>query len=403
MNVRKLSLTSVCALTLAGMMAMWGGAATSSATGTKSKIVIGVDDDLTGLIAPYAAQTLTTLRAVVAYTNAHGGVDGHQVEVVTADEAAAGADASSAAEQLINENHVSMIFGLTLSNDCAAIASLATEHKVPIICTSVDPNDIKPVHPYVFGAAVQEIQEAPTTASFIENTLKIPKGAKVASITYGATGSEDYATYTDRALTKAGYDVVTEQIVPASASNASTQISAVVGSDPAVVVGEISPFEVQPLMTALQGAGNKAPMIDSNANVTLSAFTSIADPKLYGINVAKILTNLHSQPLGAQLAIAAYKLVGVTGVSKINQSTGLQEFPAAWASLQALKTCDACSGAKLVKALENVSVSLPGIVAGTFGWTASQHLGYKGMYLYGYNATTKLPQTVGPVINLGSV
>ena len=63
----------------------------------------------------YGQYTLTFIRAAASYANAHGGINGHQVKIVTADAAATGQNASSAAEQLIDSDHVSAIFGFTVA------------------------------------------------------------------------------------------------------------------------------------------------------------------------------------------------------------------------------------------------------------------------------------------------
>jgi branched-chain amino acid transport system substrate-binding protein len=406
MKFRKRSMTWALLLASALFLTACGTPSSSGAgsrAGTKSPVIIGVDDNLSGPLAYYGSWTLKNVQAAAAYENAHGGINGHPVKIVAADMSAAGANASSAAAQLISVDHASLIYGLTLSNDCAAVAVLAAARKVPEICDSVSPNDMSPVHPYVFGAGVEEFQEAPSMATFIKNTLKVKAGSKVASITCGATGCEDLATAVDNALTKDGYKVVARQIVPLSAVNASTQISNIVASRPAVVVGEPIGPDIEALVAALRAAGNNAPVVIADDEVSYPALMSMADPHVYSVHVAKIISNVDPKAAGAALAVKALKLVGVTGVANINQGTGPEEFPPVWAALQALKSCDACSGAKFVKALESVRISLPGLMAGKFGWSKTLHLPYKDEYFYHYDASTKLPQEVGKPLPLGPV
>src|ERR1700678_1836213 len=74
--------------------------ATAPASGTSSAAagdyVIGVDDVLSGPLASYGQSFLINARAAVNYVNANGGVNGHQVKLVSADSASTGQNASSA-------------------------------------------------------------------------------------------------------------------------------------------------------------------------------------------------------------------------------------------------------------------------------------------------------------------
>src|ERR1700727_1534020 len=142
-----------------------GTASSSSSTGA---IVLGDDDDLSGPLSVYGQYTLTFIRA-----------------------AATGQNASSAAEQLIDSNHVSAIFGFTLSDDCGAVAPLAAAHQVPLICSSTPPQSLAPVQKYVFGGTTVEAQEVPASISFAQH-LKVPAQGTFATIVAGSLGAQLY-------------------------------------------------------------------------------------------------------------------------------------------------------------------------------------------------------------------
>src|SRR5471030_1922612 len=71
-----------------------GGQSGSSAPTAAGDYVIGVDDPLSGPLAIYGNSTLLQIRAAADLANSRGGINGHRVRIVTADMAAAGANAT---------------------------------------------------------------------------------------------------------------------------------------------------------------------------------------------------------------------------------------------------------------------------------------------------------------------
>jgi ABC-type branched-subunit amino acid transport system substrate-binding protein len=381
-----------------------GGGSGSNLSGSgKGNILIGDADDLTGDLSSYGQWALTYLRAAVDYVNAHGGVNGRKLQLITADEAAAGQSASSATHQLLND-HVQMIFGYTVSNDCDAVSSLVAAQKVPIICTSVEATDVSPARPYVFAAGVNEPQEAPASVSFLSNPLGIKSGAPVAVLNSGSGGSEEFGATVVPALQKAGYKVVSHQVASTVAGLLqSSQIAAVVAAKPQAVVAHLATPFVQPLVDALRAAGSSAPVIIADDQVGYATFQAINYQNLYGIDVSQVITDLGSTDTGVQMAADALKLDGLTTVAGVNSGLGTQAFPPDYDALEALVKCNGCSGAALDNELQSTSVSLPGLIAGTFGWTPTNHIGYGEQVLVHYIPSTKDVVQVGQPVALGPV
>jgi ABC-type branched-subunit amino acid transport system substrate-binding protein len=114
-----------------------GATAASGGTGTAtgSAYTVGVITDETGPLAIERAQDVQSANAAVKWINAHGGVNGHPLKIVVADEQSSPTGAASAAQVLVSEKHV---LGITsdsnfidamepfLYNNHVAIAGLAT-------------------------------------------------------------------------------------------------------------------------------------------------------------------------------------------------------------------------------------------------------------------------------------
>jgi branched-chain amino acid transport system substrate-binding protein len=73
------------------------------------------------------------LLAWVSYTNAHGGINGHPVQLIVKDDAAVPAKSLTAAKDLIENDHVVAIVGLNESGLEDAWAPYAASKKVPVI------------------------------------------------------------------------------------------------------------------------------------------------------------------------------------------------------------------------------------------------------------------------------
>jgi branched-chain amino acid transport system substrate-binding protein len=379
----------------------------SSASGTKGSsgdYVIGFDDDLSGPLAFYGTAGLQDDEAAANYVNAHGGINGHKVKFVSADAAASGSNASSAAIQLIEADHVTALMGFTVSTTCAAVAGLAAAHSVPMLCLSTPASDLKPVHKFVFGINPLEAQQAPPALRFVEKTLKLPKGSTFGTIVDADVGEEGFASAISKAMIAAGYKTVSSQDIPLTGTSASPEISKLVTAKPDVVfAGESGPYYL-PTVEALRAAGNDAPVIGTSGSIGYSSFISIKDPSLYGIEVTQEVTTLKATQSGMAQFIKAMATVGKTTVTKVNGTVGALPYLGALGLFQGLKKCGyPCNGTKLASDLDHVNLSAPGLVTGTYGWSSTNHIMFRSLLMLSYDATTKLPKSVVSGLALGPV
>jgi branched-chain amino acid transport system substrate-binding protein len=116
--VQRLWKASAVTLAAAGTIALAACASSSgrtsgSGSGGKSPYTIGYVNDLSGPISVYGQYSYSYLQAIVKAANASGGVNGHPLNVVAVDSAAAGATGVSAVKQLISQNHPIAIYGNT--------------------------------------------------------------------------------------------------------------------------------------------------------------------------------------------------------------------------------------------------------------------------------------------------
>jgi branched-chain amino acid transport system substrate-binding protein len=103
----------------------------ASAATSKSVIQIGMVADLTGAISATFGGWEQVINVWVKYTNAHGGIDGHPVQVTTIDSQSNGANALTATRQLVESDHVAAVIPAITSP--AAISSYIESKKFPAV------------------------------------------------------------------------------------------------------------------------------------------------------------------------------------------------------------------------------------------------------------------------------
>jgi branched-chain amino acid transport system substrate-binding protein len=110
--------------------------AASSTTGsapTGTPIKIGTIGVYSGFSAETDLPDPQALQAWASYTNAHGGINGHPVQVIVKDDASVPAKSLAAAKELIQNDHVVAIVGQNESGLEDVWAPYAASQKVPVI------------------------------------------------------------------------------------------------------------------------------------------------------------------------------------------------------------------------------------------------------------------------------
>jgi ABC-type branched-subunit amino acid transport system substrate-binding protein len=402
-------MVGVLALMLATVAVAVGGVSASAASrhaqltssSSKSTYVIGDDDDLSGPVATYGTAGLVQFQAAVKYFNSHGGINGHPVKIVTSDAAASGANASSAAEQLIDVDHAIALVGFTLSSDCGAVGSIATSDKVPIFCISTALSNLRPLQKYVFSINEVEPQEIPGLLQFVKDDLKLPKGSTFITWTEVEPTALLAASTAAKEGVAAGYKDVLNEVTPLGVASATAPIASIVNAKPDFLIVESTPTFFQPLAQALEAAGNNAPIIVLHDGIGFPGLVSIDASDIYDLALTTFAENLNTKAAGEALMIKADKAAGLNTTSKINNAVGPPAFLAMYGLLSALKKCGGCTGSSLATEVSHTALSFPGLVSGTYGWTTTSHVPYQQMLVY-RSVPHKLPTVVKSGLKLGS-
>ena len=194
-------------------------------------------EDTTGAIAGFAAETVADATIAVDQINAAGGVNGHPLKLFVAN---SNPEPVAAAQSLILQDNVSMIFGISYCGEGLAIQSLASSHKIIVINTSCGVNTYQDNvttdytdYKYFFRLAQLNSQYAASIFDFFGNTTK------PASI-YFVAEDLSFTHYTfgliNQTAQQMGIKVLGATFVPLTETDFSTVEASVVSAHPSVLI-----------------------------------------------------------------------------------------------------------------------------------------------------------------------
>jgi len=114
----------------AGLTVATGAVGQSAGASTGAPVVLGDICSCTGAEASAIAPTSDVLQAWAAWTNAHGGIAGHQVQLVIKDDALNPATSLADVQELVVQNHIVGLFDN--SGEDPSWATYIKQQKIPV-------------------------------------------------------------------------------------------------------------------------------------------------------------------------------------------------------------------------------------------------------------------------------
>ena len=198
-------------------------------------IKIGANLELSGAVATYGSSILDGAELAVKEINANGGIDGKEIELISADNKSENAEATSAALKLIEQDEVVAMIGPATSGNTVATVELAAENKVPLVTASgtapnVTVSDSGDVNEYAFRTCFIDPFQGTVAANFATSELS----AK--NVAIFADNASDYAKGLAKSfkeqIEKNGGTVVAEEAYVAKDTDFRTQLTNLKGKNP---------------------------------------------------------------------------------------------------------------------------------------------------------------------------
>jgi ABC-type branched-subunit amino acid transport system substrate-binding protein len=217
---------------------------TASAPGiTKSQILIGSHQPLTGVAAPGYSEIAPAANAYFEYVNAHGGIFGRKIKYIYRDDAYNPSQTVSVVHQLVLQDNVYAIFnGLGTPTHLAVVKFLNSE-KIPdvFVASGCDCWNNPSAYPQTFGWQLDYIREGKILGAYIKQHFG---GKKIGYFYQNDEFGQDGVKGLDMEIPHS--QVVSKQSYDPSNINIAPQVAALKASGAQVVVS----FSV-PAFTAL--------------------------------------------------------------------------------------------------------------------------------------------------------
>lgn len=213
------------ALALASGMPALATTAAAGASGGKSTIVVGDIGEDSGPIGASIASSKVAAEAWEAYTNAHGGLNGHPVKIIFGDDATSTSTALSLATTMVTQDHVVAMFGLHAQDPEGSLLKFFAKDKIPIIGVGNSGNELTAESSAMYTTMAVAKSENDDQVAILKRIA--PKNTKVGVIyCQGVTACTSEVATVKAYAPKVGLDVVYTASAPLVAPTYTAQVIA---------------------------------------------------------------------------------------------------------------------------------------------------------------------------------
>jgi branched-chain amino acid transport system substrate-binding protein len=320
------------------------GTGASSSGGSKAAIPVAIFEPTTGPLAAVANQIVDSGKYAVAYTNAHGGVNGHMLTLKVYNTQLDPATAATDYQQAATQDHVVAVLGPLISPEANSSVPVAKRTAVPMLLPgAADISFTKPIQQYVFRVGSNESQDDLAMAAEVKHLGCTKPALLYDNGALGLSTKADMAPYmkwTVAVQTSVSATDLTPALQTIRAAGATCIVEA---SDALGAVGS--------MIATMANTGYKVPVL-GDSGVTLASFVATAGAAplksvpVYGTDVFNPDTSY-------------FKNLYAGYVKQYGAVPPVEEIATTWDSVMiltaALKADGMKSGAPLASALQNVS------------------------------------------------
>jgi branched-chain amino acid transport system substrate-binding protein len=347
-------------------VAAWGGASASASRSSNSllppEITIGVNQALTGAIAPYDTPALSGFRMAIDEINAKGGIAGKtKIKLVIRNCRSDAAESAKVAQTLVSQKVNFMVLPGDASVAIPA-GRLAKNAKIPMMAILASSPSIRPaIGDYFFSNAAADNMAAAGLAKFAYRS-----GVRRVYTIIGpdASFTTEYPHYFEAAFKKQGGTVVGTDNYRFGTQDFSPQITKIRRQNPkpqAIMTSMYEP-EFPAFLKQLRAAGVTLPIYESDAIDTPSVLA-----------LGKLINGTHAVTYGFPTpgdSLSKYYLRYKKKYGKVPESVWpALGYDAAYIIAEAFKRAGSTDGAKVRNTINGIK-NFPGVVGRTtFGTT----------------------------------
>jgi branched-chain amino acid transport system substrate-binding protein len=221
-------------MALCGALALAGCNKSENADGAASSdtIVIGEYACLSGQTASFGTASHQGAQMVIDDANAHGGILGKKIKLITEDDQSKPGEAATAVRKLISRDHVVALIGEMVSSRSLEAGPIAQQSKIPMVSGSTNPNVTK-IGNYVFRVCFIDSFQGTVMAKFALNSLNKTRVAVLTDVRqdYSVSLAQFFKEY----FTKNGGTVVAEQSYSSGDQDFKAQLTSIKAANPEAI------------------------------------------------------------------------------------------------------------------------------------------------------------------------
>lgn len=371
-----------------------GGSGAATAKGSAFQIL-----DITALSGPYAATGLPetqAAKAAVNYINAHGGADGHQLELTVKDDQGNASTAVSILEQQVaSGGKPNMVIpGVTSDETVALLPILARDGILSIACTGAQQISTPGTYPLSFGGSFRVLDGPDSEASYLKS-----KGYKNIGVFYAADAyGTDWYSNISVALKAAGLKF-TGVSYDSTAIDLSPELGKLEGGHPDAILAEGFGAPVGAIFSARLKLGNLTiPFVADNTISAGNVWTTVNNPTALQNTAMQAYSVGVDTPANTGRAAVQNLLSSVKALGPISASLSL--YALNWDVIQTAKAAIVASGgstdpqtlAKAMPQLTSADAQWAQNGGAAPGYTSSEHFAAATAQNYAF-------VSVGPLVD----
>lgn len=258
-------------LAACGASATNPGSSSSSGGASSSPVNLGMLGPLTGARASVGAGMTQGADLALGVINAHGGVLGHQVNLVSQDTAADPGDAVPAAQKEISSDNVKAIVGPTAITD-AVVLPLAEKAKIPNLMWGGGAAFDQETSPYFFRLSPSDTEMAEAMAIYAHD-----RGWNKIALAFGNTTADTSIIPGIQATAKKlGMTILTSVTITIGATSFESEISNLYAQHPQAILAQFDIPSAGVLFSELKARGlTSTPWVASNLWFTNTFFSTV--------------------------------------------------------------------------------------------------------------------------------
>ncbi|GAA2403850.1 ABC transporter substrate-binding protein [Actinomadura vinacea] len=368
-----------------------GGCGTGGSDGYR----VGFTTDLSGKYALNGVGQRDGFKAYFDLLNAEGGINGRKVEVTYLDDGGEVGRGSANVARLAASPDTSAIGGLLVSNGCGAAAPRATRLRVPLVCSAVADDLLRPVSPYVFAARTSQGNQAAPMIRFAGTLVRAAK-PRIAIIYFASAASANLEKNLRASAQKRGWQVVADESVPLTATDVSAQTARIVAAKPDIVVGALyDPLAIL-FLRNMAARQVRVPFVNYDGTTAAGSLLPLKNPDYYGLSNAAMSGDgtgagvrrfARAMQRNGKPATTAYANIGYLQAAEIAEGLRVCGHP--------------CPGAKMRHALENLRFDSGGFASGPVGFSPDDHEGVRAVSFYAWDPRAKALREVASNVPAG--